>query len=228
MHGFFCFWLEGYGTEQQVPFTSLPRVPAFTHKPTRTCCSMPLVVEMVHPRGLSFSQQRKVVMLRDVKAMSFTDIALEVKNLQGEAPTAQCVSDYYDKFSSKLGRAKSKYANCGRQAWKFTHTTKSWIIKELLKLRKECVCTSVTLQHAMAREYNVKVSSSGIRKVLRDKGYKWRTKSQKRVYSKEDRVKRVRFAKACLRLTNAELREKLSLSMDGVVLMMPPQDATAR
>ena len=186
------------------------------------------MTEMVHPRGLSFAMQRKVVMLREVKDMGFPDIALQVTNLQGESPTAQCCSDYYDKFSARLGRAKTKYSNCGRQSWKFTRETKSWIIKELLKLRKECVCTSVTLQHALARERRIKVSSSGIRKVLMEKGYKWLPRSQKRLYSKKDRVARVRFAKAVLRLTNVELREKLSLSMDGVVLTMPPQDETAR
>ena len=189
---------------------------------------MPLVQEMMHPRGLSFVMQRKVIMLREVKHMSFPDIALEVRNLQGESPTAQCVSDYYDKFNARLGRARSKYGQCGRHAWKFTRETKAWIIKELLKLRKECVCTSVTLQHALARERGIKVSSSGVRRVLKEKGYKWLKRSGKRLYSKKDKAARVRFAKAVLRLTNPELREKLSLSMDGVVLTMPPQDATAR
>ena len=183
---------------------------------------------MVHPRGLSFAMQRKAVMLRDAKNMSFPDIALEVKNLSGDSPTAQCVSDYYDRFNAKLGRVKTKYGNCGRSAWKFTHETKAWIIKRLLVLRQECICTSVTLQHALARERNIKVSSSGIRKVLLKAGYKWLTRSQKRLYSKKDRVARVAFSKAVLRLTNAELRENRCLSMDGVVLTMPPQDATAR
>ena len=103
------------------------------------CYSMPLVQEMVHPRGLRFVMQRKVAMLRDVKHMGFPDIALQVTNLQGEHPTAQCVSDYYDKFDARLGRTRTKYAKCGRKSWKFTHETKSWIINELLKLRKECV-----------------------------------------------------------------------------------------
>ena len=42
------------------------------------------------------------------------------------------------------------------------------------------------------------------------------------------RQERLAFAKAVLRLTKAELREKLSLSMDGVVLAVPPKDATDR
>ena len=142
---------------------------------------MPVVAEMVHPRGLSFAMQQKAVLLRDVKGMSFPDIALEVKNLKDENPTAQCVSDYYDKFNARLGRAKTHYSNCGRQSWKFTRTTKAWIVKELLKLRQVCVCTSVTLQHALAREKGIKASSSGIRKVLLEKGYKWLRRSQKRL-----------------------------------------------
>ena len=39
---------------------------------------------------------------------------------------------------------------------------------------------------------------------------------------------RVAFAKRVLRLTAAELREKLSLAMDGVILGIPPQDPTDR
>ena len=39
---------------------------------------MPLVSEMVHPRGLDFANQRKVVILRDVKDMAWDDIADQV------------------------------------------------------------------------------------------------------------------------------------------------------
>ena len=138
---------------------------------------------MVHPRGLSFRMQRKVVLLRDVKGLSFPKIAEQVANLDGEQPTAQCVADYYYRFSSRLGRVKSKYANCGRTAWKFSPEVKKWLVKKLLELRKVCVCTSTTLQHALARERGDKVCRSGIRKVLLKSGYKWLPRSQKRKYS---------------------------------------------
>ena len=39
---------------------------------------------------------------------------------------------------------------------------------------------------------------------------------------------RLKFAKGVLALSKAQLREKLSLAMDGVVLAMPPTDPTAR
>ena len=42
---------------------------------------MPVISEMVHPRGLDFANQRKVVMLRDEQDMSWDDIASEVTNL---------------------------------------------------------------------------------------------------------------------------------------------------
>ena len=36
---------------------------------------MPLVQDMRHPKGMDFNMQRKVVMLRDDKKMSWDDIA---------------------------------------------------------------------------------------------------------------------------------------------------------
>jgi len=167
---------------------------------------MPLVEEMIHPRGLTFKMQRRVVMLRDVKGLSFPQIAMKVLNYQKEHPTAQCCSDYYDKFNENLGRTKSKYSNCGRKKWKFTTETADFIEKKLKELRKVCVCTSTTLQHALAREKGLKVSSSGVRKILLKRGYKWLNRRQKRVYSKKDMAKRVLWAKYVLRLTDAELR----------------------
>ena len=55
---------------------------------------MPLVSEMVHPRGLDFANQRKVVILRDVKDMAWDDIADQVVNLAGEPSTRDCVCLY--------------------------------------------------------------------------------------------------------------------------------------
>ena len=189
---------------------------------------MPVVSQMVHPRGLSFQEQKRVVVLRDVKGLSFPAIAKKVKNLSKEEPSVQCVMDYYDEFNTSAGFVKTKYHNCGRQSWKFTAEVEKWIVKRLIELRLVCVCTSVTLQHALARELGVKASSSGIRKVLNDAGYKWLPKSSRRVYSAADRRTRVAFAKQVVRMTAAELRKKFSLSLDGVVLTMPPKDQTDR
>ena len=47
-------------------------------------------------------------------------------------------------------------------------------------------------------------------------------RSQKRKYSTKQKKVRVKFAKAVLRLSKARLRAKLNMSMDGVVLSMPP------
>ena len=97
---------------------------------------MPIVTEMVHPLGLSFVMQRNLVMLRDVKHQKFVDIAPQLKNLSGGVPTEQTVANYYEAFSSKLGRVITKYANCGRKPWKFTPETEKLLIKLLLRLRK--------------------------------------------------------------------------------------------
>ena len=74
----------------------------------------------------------------------------------------------------------------------------------------------------------VKADASKIRKVLREAGYRWLIRSKKRLYTKEEKAVRLRFATAALRLTLAELRRKMSMSMDGVVIGVPPQDPIDR
>ena len=53
-------------------------------------------------------------------------------------------------------------------------------------------------------------------------GYQWLPRSQKRRFDADEKKARVAFAKAALRLSKKDLREKLNMSMDGVVLSMPP------
>jgi transposase len=48
------------------------------------------------------------------------------------------------------------------------------------QLRKECVCTSTTLQGVLAKERKVKVSAGHVRNVLLKSGYRWLRRSQKR------------------------------------------------
>ena len=68
----------------------------------------------------------------------------------------------------------------------------------------------------------VTVEDSTIRKFLRSRGYQWLPRSQKRRYDADEKKARVTFAKAALRLSKKDLRAKLNMSMDGVVLSMPP------
>ena len=72
------------------------------------------------------------------------------------------------------------------------------------------------------------MSKSYVSKLLKENGYEWLPKRQTRVYSKEDRDERVRWAKATLRLSIRELKKKLSLCMDGTIIAMPPTNPTDR
>ena len=162
--------------------------------------------------------------MRKDKHMSWEDIADEVVNLQGDPSTADTVKRAYKRFSVKLGQSKYQFKNCGRKPWKLTSEIKKWIIQKLLQLRKKTVCTSTSLQSLLAREKGVKVSSSAIRKVLLVNGYKWKPRSQKRAYGKQEREKRMKFCRKALRMPIAELEEKLTYSSDGVLIPVPPQD----
>ena len=183
---------------------------------------MPVVSEQVHPAGLSFASQRQVVIRRDVYGETWNTIAEQVQNLRGEMPSEETVRRVYKRFSTTDGRVKTKYAKCGRKKWKMTPAIESFLVSSLRKLRLRCVCTSTTLQHVLAREKGFQVSQSYIRKILVRKGYRWLSRSQKRCYDSSAKTQRVAFARRVLALSNAQLRERLSFAMDGVILSMPP------
>jgi transposase len=189
---------------------------------------MPLVCEMRHPKSMDFQNEKKVVLLRDVQGMEWEDIRKEVQNLEGMRPSLSLIQRAYKEFNTKQGRRVYKYANCGNVATKVTEEVGKFLIHRLKVLRKKWVVTSTTLQRELFTARNVKLEASTIRKVLRKHGYKWLPKAQKRKYSPERMAERLKFAKAVLRLSRAQLRERLSFSMDGVVLSLPPKDATHR
>lgn len=189
---------------------------------------MPLISEMAHPRGLSFAQQRKVVHLRDDKGLAWNKIAEKVINLQRQNPSEWLVKNTYKRFDKKAGRVRANYHKCGRKKYKVTPQIEAHLVKTLLRLRSKCTCTASTLQRELAREKNVELSCVHIRRVLRDKGYKWLPRNRKRVYSAAERKRRVEFAKSILEKTPKQLRTYFSMCLDGVVLCLPPADPVDR
>ena len=189
---------------------------------------MVVISENVHPKGLNFFNQRKVVVLRDVSGHTFPQIALQVKNLSEGHPTPRTCRNVYEAFSTQAGRRKSQYNNCGRQAWKLTVDTQRFLIKTLKKLRRQGVCTSETLKMQLAREKGVRLEVSTIRKFLKSRGYYWLPRAQKRKYSAKQMRERLAFAEQVVALKASGLRKKLALSMDGCVLPMPPRDPTEK
>ena len=185
---------------------------------------MVLIRDSVHPRSLDFANQKKVIILRDTKKkgnkkMPWKDIAKRVVNLQGEEPSEWVLSKVYREFNRKLGRCVYHYKNSGRKKWKVTQAVEKFLIKRLLQLRKECVCTSTLLARDLARAKAVEVECSIIRKVLKRNGYQWRPRAQKPKYSDDAMRRRLDFAKC---------KRKLGLAIDGVVLTIPPSKTIER
>ena len=189
---------------------------------------MPVVSEMVHPKGFDFATQRQIVLLREVRKLKWEDIAKQVKNLQGENPLPRLCANYYHEFSRRLGRRRARYDRCGNKPSKVTPQVEQFLVKQLKVLRRTCVCTSTTLQQVLAQDMGVKLTDRYVRKLLQKKGYRWLPRRQKRVYSTIQKAERLKFAKHVVSLSKAQLREKLSLAMDGVVLGIPPADPTDR
>ena len=161
-------------------------------------------------------------MLRHVKKLSWEKIAEQVVNISGETPSWVTVRDTVQAFNVNRGCRRFQYSKCGRKPWKLTADARQFLLRRLVKDRVSKIVSSVTLQADLASEKGIVVEESTIRKFLGKAGYKWLPRNQKRKYSKEQMQVRLDFAKAVLRLSIAALREKLNMSLDGVVLSMPP------
>ena len=187
--------------------------------------AMGLECEMVHAKSLSFANQRKVVILRDVKKLSWDKIALKVKNRQGNTPSAWLCRNVYNEFDRTKARRKYKYHMCGRKAWKVTREVELFVVGKLKALRNSTHCTSTVLQKILASEKGIALEGSTIRKILKKHGYKWMPRSRKPKYSKERRQERLRFAR---KVEEMDLEEEVDLCMDGVLFSVPPTEAAAR
>ena len=191
---------------------------------------MPLVSEMVHPRGFSFAVQRLIALRRTVHHETWETIAgnKKVKTLAGTKPRPRHVANTFRKFNPRLGRRPYKYRKCGKKPEKVTKKVEGYLVRKVRELRSKTACTSTVLQTHLSRDMGVKLSPQWIRKVLHKKGYKWLPRRQKRKYNVAQRKARIAFAQMIMALSWRALREKLSFAMDGVVLAMPPADATER
>ena len=190
---------------------------------------MPVVSEMVHPAGFSFTEQRSIALLRDVSGLVWKDIAKRVKNLKGERPRPRHVANYYRKLSKRSGKVIGKYKNCGSKPTKVNEDVERFLVSELKTQRKDGPCTASTLQVALAKEKGVTITAAYVRKILRKRGYKWLPRRQKKQqYTKEVMAERLAFAKKVVSLSGKALGDKMAMAMDGVVLCIPPKDPTER
>ena len=166
--------------------------------------------------------------LLHAKGVPFESIAPKVKNLKGELPGWTTVRDIVNSFDENKGCRKYNYHKCGRKPWKMTSDVQKYVLRQLKAMRAKEIVTSVTLRADLAKNRGVEVSDASIRKFLKKAGYQWLPRCQKKKYSVQQRDERMKFAAQVLRLSAAQLRAKLDLSLDGVVLSMPPADATER
>lgn len=182
--------------------------------------------ENVHPKSLPFSEQRRVVILRD-KGRSWEDIAQEVHNLQGQPTTWGNCRNIYRRLNRKSGLVKNKYGNCGRRK-KLTPSHEKWLLKTFLALRSKGPVVAADLQGLLASQRRVRVEVSLVRKSLQKHGYRWLPRGKKVKFSDGDRALRKAFADKVLKLSDAQLREKLTMSHDGTVIVVPPTKLTQR
>ena len=161
---------------------------------------MTVVSQVQHPRSLDFANQRRAYLLRRDEKLAYNDIVKRVANLMGKPSTFETVRRAVKRFKTKTGMSNYKYSRCGRQAWKLTPEVNTWLVQQLLALRKTGVCTSTTLQKALVDTWKIKVSDSAIRKVLKTKGFRWLQRAQKRKYSREDKKARLACAMSIAQL----------------------------
>ena len=162
------------------------------------------------------------------KKLPWSDIAKKVVNLKGEQPSPWLVASIYLEFNRKSGRRIYKYKKSGQKKWKVTKPVENFLLKRLLQLRKECICTSSLLARELLAKKSIEVEESTIRKVLKRKGYRWLPRAQKRKFSEAVMKEREAFAQSVKKLSPAGFRAKLALAIDGVVLTIPPKNVLDR
>ena len=187
-----------------------------------------MVQEMRRSDSLDFQSEKKVVMLRGTRKYAWADVRNCVVTMSGRRPSIRTCQRAYASYNKNLGRRVFKFAKCGRRRWKVTRGVEVFVVRRLRALRTSCICTSTTLQRELKKTMGVVLECSTIRRILARHGYRWRHRGQKPLMSKTVAAKRVSFARGILRLSAAQLRSKLSLSLDGVVLSMPPTEPTDR
>ena len=204
------------------PFSEAVGSNTFAHQLHHQLTIMPVISERVSIRSLDFRTQRKAYMLRYIKKQSWETIAQQIRNVSGDHPSWGCVRDTVQGISVSKGIRTLNYARCGRKPWKMSDEVQQFIIRRLVARRVSQIVTSVTLQAELAAEMGIVVEESTIRKLLKKRGYRWLLRNQKRKYNQAQKRERVAFARGVLRLSRAALRQKMSMSLDGVVLSMPP------
>ena len=187
-----------------------------------------LVQEVRHPKSLDALNAARVMALRDGSGMAFPDIAERVWNVSGARPTARTCANTYWGLKSSRRRKAARYAKCGRKPWKLTEDVKKYILTRVVALRKKGPCTAATLQQDVAAAKGVHVDVSLVRRTLREAGYRWLPRMKRRVYTREEKEERAAFCQTVLDMTEAQLRARLSMSLDGVVLSMPPSKDSER
>ena len=82
--------------------------------------------------------------------------------------------------------------------------------------------------YELALEVNRDSSPEQVLRAYRRVLLKVLPRNQKRKYNRFQKQQRVKFAAAVLRLSKKQLRQKLCMSLDGVVLSMPPKEEVER
>ena len=187
---------------------------------------------MVHPSGLNFDNQRRVVLLREKrpgeKRLSFAKIAKMVRNLKGKPTTEGVTRRVSKKFDSKKGRVSSSYHKCGRFPWKLTKKIGTFLVRRLLAKRRSSVCTSPVLQADVFKEFNLKISTSAIRKHLVSRGYRWLPRAQKRKYDKKAKLVRLQHVTPISKMSLDAIDKHITFATDGLIITVPPFDPLER
>ena len=182
----------------------------------------------VHKRGLSVKAKERVYVKRKNDKMTWEEIAGQVRNLQGDRPYWKVVRAAFWELTNKNGRAKKdKYSNCGGKA-KVTDDLAKWLVKKMKKLRVDTDCTSADLQRCLAKEKNVIVEESTVRRVLNNAGFYYLARETKPRYDLAQRQSRVTFSKIFWECDPETQAEEANICLDGVVFTKPPAGGVQR
>ena len=182
-----------------------------------------------HPRALSLQMTRKVYVLRKAKQPPppWAMIAQQVRNLQGDRPYWKVCRDVFNRLENPSATTNDAYRKCGRTRV-LTKPICKWIVARMLSLRRKMEIHSTGLQALLAKEKNIIVHDSSIRKVLKNAGYKYLPRGKKPKYDTKQKLKREAFGKKYANKSQREIDDAIHFFIDGVVFSSPPKNDIER
>jgi len=178
----------------------------------------------VHPLGLGPLQSAKAWWLRKKCDKSWSDVAKEVKAVNGKRPGLEALKNAVKRQSLVKKNdlfCKTKYENCGRNS-DLSDEDRERVVDFVVQWRSKRFCTA----NYIIRELKLKCKRKTIHRVLNAAGFHWRPVPKKSKLTDKELKGRQIWVDERLHWTQDTWKKACGLVLDGVTLTRDPKALT--